>query len=193
MKAKLVLGAIFIALIASLAFGGKQLTINLIAPLFDSRAEIPDHVLYETIFRMRKMNREKSDKERKEGKAHDKKDDLLKKKFQLSDDEDAQLSQAADEFAEAIAPVDKRVNGLKDEYRKQFPKGQLKEGEQPPPPPLEITELQELRNAIVLNHRDKLQLALGSDSFGNVDKKVKGEFADGFRDLTTDFTTRRLK
>lgn len=195
MKRKLWLSVIIVAVVSSIAFGGKQLATNWLTPLFNTKSEIPDHILYETIFRMRKRigQRTKIDKDRKEGKAAVDESDLLKKKFDLTADEDAKLSQVADEFAEAIASVDARAKEITDDYRKQHSDGNLQEGEQLPPPPDEIAELQELRNAIVLNNRDKFHLAIGSEKFAEVDEKVRGEFAESFRDLTNRITTRRPK
>jgi len=72
MKTKLILGAIFIALVASLAFGGKQFAMNVLQPIFSFKKEIPDHVLYETIFRIRTKSHKKEEKDRKVGIAAEK-------------------------------------------------------------------------------------------------------------------------
>ena len=55
--------------------------------------------------------------------------------------------------------------------------------ENPPPPPVELGQLQERRNAIVEDHRVKLQIALGAERFQLVDEKVKSDFAKNFKQI----------
>jgi hypothetical protein len=175
MKLRLGLCGLFIALIASIAFGGDQFMGILLKPLFTTHSEIPEYVLYESIFRLESRNQSKDNIQLE---SH------FKNTFELNSEQDEKLRQTAIEFTEAIRPIDALARVITDELRKQFP------SEKSPivdvellQPPVELAELQAQRNAIVLEYRDKLQAAFGAAKFQAVDEKVKTDFASNFRKL----------
>lgn len=191
MKSKLGLCVLIIGLVASIALGGHQFATTWLEPLFGFQAEIPENVLYESIFRLEKRNQVNKRKQVRDGTPEDDPKSLFKKRFDLTDEEDKALRQIAEEFNQNVQPIDARAREITDALRQQYQNGKATEQSELPPPPAELAELQERRNAIVLEHRDKLKASVGTEGFGSIDEKVKSEFAENFRNVSDSTRARR--
>lgn len=67
--------------------------------------------------------------------------------------------------------------------RESFPDGYVQDGQELPPPPQALFDLQEKRNALALKYRDRLADRLGSKAFEQFDNFVKSKFAENFRSI----------
>jgi hypothetical protein len=83
------------------------------------------------------------------------------------------LDQVTFECEEELAQQDAKAQAVIDNFRKHFPVGPLPEGVTLPPPPPELTVMQEERNAIILRARDRLRTAYGDQAFAKFDAFVK--------------------
>lgn len=81
MKSKLGLCVLIIGLVASIALGGHQFATTWLEPLFGFQAEVPENVLYESIFRLEKRSQVNKRKQVKDGTAEDDPKSLFKKRF----------------------------------------------------------------------------------------------------------------
>ncbi len=85
----------------------------------------------------------------------------------LSDYHAHTLDDVATQYVAEVLLVDARARLLIEAYRAQYPSGKVPHGEKPAPPPDELKQLREERDAIVLRHRDNLRSAFGDEEFTN--------------------------
>lgn len=143
--------------------------------------QIPEHVLYESLFRMDLSFRRKALEQETKGQQENSLNTYFKDNFGLSDEEDETLRRISEEFYQDIQPIDAQAAQIIDNLRSQFPYNEIGEGQQVPPPPQALADLQSQRNSIVLGKRDKLAQALGSARFTDLDSYVKQDFAANFQ------------
>lgn len=142
---------------------------------------LPDHVLYESLFRMDLSFRRKSLEQELTGKPVTSLKVYFKENANLTDQEDETLRQTAIEFAQEIRPIDTRAQRMIAKIREQFLYGEVPEGGEVTPPPRELADLQDQRNVVVLRYRDKLLDLLGKDGSKKLDRFVRSDFAMNFQ------------
>lgn len=106
--------------------------------------------------------------------------DYFKSRANLNEEENQTLQNIALEYAQKIAPIDAQAKAIIVQARKADSTGIISKSQ---PPPAELTNLQEQRNALALLYRDRLKESLGSDAAARFDSFVEGEFASRFESI----------
>jgi hypothetical protein len=90
---------------------------------------------------------------------------LFREKADLSEVQAHLLTAIATDCVREVAVQDARPREIINTFRLRFPPGKLPIGVKLPPPPPELTQMQQERDAIILSARERLRLALGEDEF----------------------------
>jgi hypothetical protein len=122
---------------------------------------IPDYITYDQLFRLVRQIDEQAAKLAAEGVDNKIWSEYFQREAGLTKVEADALRQTANEFQSQIEPIDGQANDIIYKLRSAYPSGQIPSGVQVPPPPPELTQLQEQRNQIALNMRDVLNNRLG--------------------------------
>jgi hypothetical protein len=80
-----------------------------------------------------------------------------------------------------VKQLDAKAKKIIDELYARYPGGQVPAGEQLPPPPPELQQLQRMRDYSALRARHRLQKELGEHGFKQVDDFLKLNFAPNVR------------
>lgn len=128
-------------------------------------SDIPDDVLYDTVFRLDVSFRSKASEQRDEGKPPTAFEYYFKDEASLTSEDDLALQQVASEFVQEINSIDAQATKIIDG------------GAVNPDTIADLSRLQEERNAIALSNRDKLQTLMGETAFRQFDEYVHGGFA----------------
>ena len=141
------------------------------------RTTVPEHIIYRQLFRHVVILKKKAEEEERKGRDGTAHRSLYKQNAKLNDSEAAILEQIATESDRQISELDTQAQQIISAARAQHPGGQLAKGETLPPPPAELTTLQELRNNAILQSRDLLRANFGEEAFDRFDKFVQREVA----------------
>jgi len=134
---------------------------------------IPDHVVYKFLFHHIAALRKKADELELDGKDGRQLRTHYQRKAGLSAEQASVLDQIAGELNEQLQVQGLRARILIDAYRAQYPGGKVPHGEKPQPPPAELTQMVQERDAIVLRGRDRLRAALGDEEFNRFNDFVR--------------------
>lgn len=126
---------------------------------------IPDHVLYDTVFRLDNNFRVKAQEQETAGEIPTAFKYYFKNEAGLTEGEDLILKQVAIEFLEEVQPTDAQAQQI------------VAGGDKGAETSVALNDLQEQRNAIVLSNRDKLTNLFGGKAFGRFNQYVRGNFA----------------
>jgi len=164
--------------VMTLTFGSQS---PLTKELFDFEAnaesvsQIPNHILYDQVFRLVISFKRKAEIQQLQSERVTTFPGYFKEEARLTEQENKILQQVALEFLQEAQPVDDQAAVSIEQLRQTSP------DEQQISPPLQLTDLQQQRNALVLHYRDRLNQLLGSGRFGEFDNFVRGSFASGFQ------------
>jgi hypothetical protein len=132
----------------------------------------PDDVIYRHVFRHVARYQELADAEEM---AH--RQSPFRHSFRtqlgLNPVEEQDLNFIAAECGIQLKTVQSRVSAVVAAFRAAYPIGKLKIGVILPPPPVELSALEDQKKAIVLAARDRLRTALGEVEFARVDTLIK--------------------
>jgi hypothetical protein len=128
-------------------------------------ADIPRHVIYGLLFRERALFKKKAQEQESKGANGAFFREFHKTKLKLDDAQTAAFDRVADEANRKVTLLDKKARKLIDDIRAKHPGGVVKEGEVLPPPPAELTELENQRTNALLQAREQLRAALGDAEF----------------------------
>lgn len=149
-----------------------------------SPSTIPNHVLYEQLFRMIVSVTERAKfQEVFEPQQQNYLRFYFKNKLQLTDEQNRGLEKTAYEFMDALEPIDAQAKDIISQSRTAFPEGRVPAGSTVPEPPIALADLQEKRNLLALQFRDQLQKELGETVFQQFDQFIEQDFASGFQPL----------
>lgn len=129
--------------------------------------DLPDQVAYRHLFRYVTAIKQKGDELEKQGKDASSYRTHFKRIANLSDYHARLLDQVAAQYMAEVQPVNARAHALAEAYKAQYPGGKVPHGEKPAPPPAELKQLGEERDAITLRYRDNLRNAFGDGEFNN--------------------------
>lgn len=87
--------------------------------------------------------------------------------------EDSILLAEAETWKSEVAPIDAKAYALIDEIHARTPGGRLAPGEQPPPPPQELIDLQSEKDGITQKCIDNLRSRLGATRFTQIDRNMR--------------------
>lgn len=183
MRTKVVSLFLTLAVAITLFLGGEHIYASWFATVspLNAVSAVPDHVLYDSLFRMDVSFRRKALEQQLLGQPVTSLQSYFKNNAKLTDEENEILRQIAIEFIEEIEPIDTRARQVTSDIREQHPYGEVPAGSEVAPPPAELGDLQNMRNEIVLQKRDKLSDRLGKDAFEKLDKFMHNEFAENFQ------------
>ena len=136
---------------------------------------VPTHILYRHFLAYQLHLDRVSDDLTKKGKNGDDFRNHYQKKLAFTDADYAKVRAAAAKMQKDIATVDAKATAVIDAYRKANPPV-MKEAKPLPPPPTELTTLQQERDQIIKDDVAALQQALGPKA-ATLDALIQGEFA----------------
>jgi hypothetical protein len=142
---------------------------------------IPEHVPYMFFFDQHKFNLQKAAELEKSGKDGSKFRGRFKRLAALSDEEALILDQVTSDCEQELAQQDAKAQAVIDSYRARYPAGELPEGVTLPPPPPELTVMQQERDSIILRARDRLRSMFGEQEFTRFDKFVRERGSSSIR------------
>jgi hypothetical protein len=143
---------------------------------------VPDEIAYRHLFRY--VGKLKKQAEELEGRGKDATSyrTHFKRTANLSEYHARTLDNIATQYLSEVQVVDARARQVIESYRAQYPGGKVPQGEPPAPPPSELKQLREQRDAITLRYRDSLRSNLGEEEFSNFNNKfVKKRIAPNIR------------
>ena len=129
--------------------------------------EVPDEIAYRHLFRY--VGKLKKEAEELEGRGKDATSyrTHFKRAANLSEYHARALDDIATQYLSEVQAVDTRARLVIESYRAQYPNGKVPHGEHPAPPPTELKQLREDRDAITLRYRDSLRSTFGDEEFNN--------------------------
>lgn len=151
---------------------------------------MPDELMYWVLFQEIQALKEKDIESLTQGETTNFKTSFYTNRLGLQNSQFSALDSAVTECFTALQPVDQRAREVINQYRSQYANGELKKIQpspspnsfQPgrrktlenlPPVPSEIGQLQNQKNQIILNAKEKIRLALGQSEFMQFDESVK--------------------
>ena len=129
--------------------------------------DLPDQVAYRHLFRYVNAIKKKAEEAEQQGKDATSYRTHFKRIANLSDYHAQVLNDVATQYMIEVQSVEARARALAEAYKAQYPGGKVPHGEKPAPPPAELKQLREERDAITLRHRDNLRNAFGDGEFDN--------------------------
>lgn len=142
---------------------------------------LPEHVPYIFLFEHLRHLKKKSDEFKNQGKDGSGFQRRFKKTLVIDDDQFARLEEIALSLEPELEAVDKKAEKVIKEFKKTYPEGVVPPGTVIPPPPAELTALQEERNRLILRGRDRLKGALGEMEFNRFDQIMKSRLAPNIK------------
>jgi hypothetical protein len=144
--------------------------------------EAPDQIAYRHLFRYVGKLKKQAEELEANGKDATSHRTHFKRAANLSEYHTRALDNIAMQYLSEVQVVDTRARQVIESYRAQYPGGKVTQGETPVPPPGELKQLREQRDAITLRYRDGLRSTFGEDEFNNFNRKfVKKRIAPNIR------------
>ena len=125
----------------------------------------PPQVVYSALFHHVVAVKEQAEAEERQGKDASSLRSLFREKADLSEVQAHLLTAIATDCVREVAVQDARAQEIINAFRLRFPPGKLPIGVKLPPPPPELAQMQEERDAMILRARERLRLSLGEDEF----------------------------
>lgn len=139
--------------------------------------ELPEHVPYMFLFARQAHFLKEAEKLERQGVGMQNEvaayRTALKQEAELNDEQARSFDEIAAECARKVALKDAQAKVIIDALAAQFPDGKVPEGVELPPPPAELSVLQQERDAIILEARDRLRAAFGDEEFARFNRFVK--------------------
>lgn len=151
---------------------------------------MPVELMYWSMFQEVQALKEKDAEFYVQGENTAFKNSFLSGRLGLQPSKFAAVENIVNVFFSDLQPIDQRARVVIDEYRAQFPNGELKTlvpaptpnlrnptrtqtYQTLPPAPAEIAQLQNQKNQLILSTKEKLRIALGASEFAAFDGMVK--------------------
>lgn len=149
------------------------------------RAAFRQQDIYEHLFRHYSFLKNKANGAEREGKNAEAQvlRSIYKREAKLNEREAALLDEVASDAMNRVDELLARGQQVIAEARARVPGGQLKKGEAPPPPPAELETLQQERETIILQARERLRAELGAEAFTRFDDFVQRNIAGSMRNV----------
>ena len=133
------------------------------------------------LFNHHHFNLQKADELTQHGKDDSQYRLMFKRRAELSDSEAQALDQVTRDCQQELAQQDSKAQAVIAQFRKQYPAGKLPEGVTLPPPPPELSQMQQERDAIIIRARDRLHAAFGDEEFARFDSFVQSRIRAGIK------------
>ena len=138
------------------------------------RKDMPDYVKFSFIFHHLENVKERSGPLSR-----------YKEKMGLSDEDFAQVADLAAQHEREVGALDNQAQAIIAEFHRQYPPGQLK-GVKLPPPPAELKELQNQRDATSLRYGERIRTQLGEEKYKHFQEFLDREFPKKNTEANTD-------
>ncbi|HWN11005.1 MAG TPA: hypothetical protein VNO50_17335 [Pyrinomonadaceae bacterium] len=129
------------------------------------RVSAPPQVVYSALFHHVVAVKEQAEAEERQGRDASSLRSMFRQKADLSDVQGHLLETIATDCVREVAAQDARAQMIINAFKVRFPPGRLPPGVKLPPPPPELKQMQEERDAMILRARERLRLSLGEDEF----------------------------
>lgn len=146
---------------------------------------IPDHVVYNSLFRKVVRLREKTTELQSQNGIEGRNYFPVQREAKLSEAQATALEAIAFACRQQVTERDKKANAIIQAFQSRFPDGRVPEGGSPPPPP-ELRALWEERTAVILRARDSLRAAFGEEEFARFDSFAKLYYGANTSEVTID-------
>ena len=100
---------------------------------------------------------------------------MFQRNAHLSDEEARALNQIADDCMQKITELDKRARQIIAGYRTDNRSRNVAPGDPLPPPPAELSQLQQERNNLIVAAVEQIRIAFGDTEFKRFDEYVKND------------------
>jgi hypothetical protein len=130
---------------------------------------VPKHIVYGIFFREVAAFKKKAQEKESHGQDASFLRNFHKNKLKLNDRQAQALDRIVEEANRETERLDKQAKKIIDDARARHPEGKLNKGEALPAPPAELKDLQQERDKLVLDAREKLRAALGGAEFQLLD------------------------
>jgi hypothetical protein len=98
---------------------------------------------------------------------------VFQRSAHLSDEEARALNQIADNCMQKVAELDKHAREIIAAHRAENRSSNVATGDPLPPPPKELSQLQQDRNSVILQAVEQIRIAFGDTEFKRFDEYVK--------------------
>jgi len=178
MKKKRALTILCVVALAAcaLAFGWRPRPAAQTSPQ-QQAAEVPIQVMYKHLFHHVSALKKKAEEVEKESKDATQFRTHFIRKANLTPEQSRVLEEVAGELEQDELLISARARPLIEAYKAQYPGGQVPHGQIPAPPPEELKQLSQERDAAVLRALDRLRIRLGDEAFTRFDNFVKTRIA----------------
>ena len=139
---------------------------------------IPDHVLYDKLFRMVFVLKNKAESGTESSERIIGLTNYFKNRANLNDDENKILQETAVKYIDELTPIDDQARAIIVQVRQGIANGTIKRSDPPPP---ELFSLQEQKNQLALQYRNRLQASLGATRFVDFDNFIHNNFASNMQ------------
>ncbi|MBS1826562.1 MAG: hypothetical protein JST93_14700 [Acidobacteria bacterium] len=146
---------------------------------------------FEVVFRHIQFLKQRSEQRVAKGTTGTKARDYYKESAQLSPAEADSLETLALTVVKELDAFDERAAAIIRASRPVPLNRRLLPGERPPSPPQELLDLQQRRDAVVQNLRERLKQALGTGAFSKLEQSLTTQFKTG--GLKTTATTQKQR
>ena len=153
------------------------------APAQPPAATIPQHVVYDLLFREIVAFRSKATAEERQGREGGWFRAYHQRRGGLNEQQGEALAGIAVASQRRVAILDRQAKEIIDAARARHPNGRLNEGETLPAPPEELGNLQQQRNTVILRAVEQLRAALGPAQFQRFNEFVQQDIASRVRPL----------
>lgn len=147
----------------------------------EQKVSIPEHVVYGALFHHVVAVKKEADEAQRKGEEASWLRSFFMRQANLSEDHARLLDLIASDCEREVAQQDARAQKIIDAFRASYPVGKIPRGQKLPPPPIELKQMQEERNAMVLHARDRLHTALGEEGFQQFDGFVTKRVASAIQ------------
>ena len=135
---------------------------------------IPDSVLYDKLFRIIFVLKNKAESGTVSGERIIGLTNYFKNRANLNDDENKILQETALKYIDEVTSIDNQARAIIAQTRNDLSSGKIKRSDPPPP---ELFILQEQKNQLALQYRNRLQESLGATRFVDFDNFIHNNFA----------------
>lgn len=140
-----------------------------------AKPDVPDRIVYFILFNHLVGIKKQAEQLTAEGKTAFDYYELYERQANLDQAQSRVLFDTAQECIDAVTPIDDEARLVISRARANFPQGAGEPSANPPP--AELRQLQERKDAAVLLYRDSLRNALGDAKFADVDRLARQKAA----------------
>lgn len=138
---------------------------------------IPEAVIYSILFHYVVDVKAQAEEVARSGKDASSLSSHFRRAANLDDRQARILDEIATEVVREVESQNGKAREAIDKFKSQFPGGKVPKGVKLPPPPPELREMQQEKNAILLLGHDKLRAALGEGGYSNLTAYIRAYIA----------------